>query len=303
MLINFDKELQKIKDVRSGKIKEGLKLDNEILDERIRFKRQFNVILGHANVGKTSVILYLMLLYTIKHKLKWLVYSSENESYTLIKKLVEFLENKPINKIQDFDFNNQVLYINDHFKFIDTTKLYDYKSLLQTAIDIKKTFDYDGFLIDPYNSLTKNKELHRNISSHDYDYHATSLFRIFSQKYNCAVWLNTHANTDALRKIHPHSHYYAGLPMPPMAADVEGGGKFVNRADDFWVLHRYIQHPSEWMYSHLHIRKVKNTDTGGRPTAIDNPITLKSVLNNTGFEINNKNLLPLRVAVQKKLPF
>jgi hypothetical protein len=98
------------------------------------------------------------------------------------------------------------------------------------------------------------------------------------------------------------SEYY-GHPIPPMASDVEGGGKFVNRADDFIVIHRYIQHPTDWMYSMIHIRKVKDVDTGGRPTPIDSPIKLKSLINNVGFEINGKNLLNSRKREQGELPF
>jgi len=44
-------------------------------------------------------------------------------------------------------------------------------------------------------------------------------------------------------------------------------------------------------------------DTGGRPTPIDAPIRLKSVINNVGFEINGKNLLALPKRVQTDLPF
>ena len=44
--------------------------------------------------GKTTIVLYLMLAYSIKHKIKWLVFSSENEAYSIIRKLVEYLEEK-----------------------------------------------------------------------------------------------------------------------------------------------------------------------------------------------------------------
>ena len=76
-----------------------------------------------------------------------------------------------------------------------------------------------------------------------------------------------------------------------LAADVEGGGKFVNRADDFIVLHRYIQHPSDWMKSHIHVRKIKEIETGGRPTPMEEPIVLKSMIGNVGFEINGVPVL------------
>ena len=91
MIINFEDHLTKIEDVRSGKTKEGLRLDIPEIDEFFRFKAgNFNVILGHANVGKTTLILYLMLMYSIKHNTRWLVFSSENEPYTLIRKLIKF---------------------------------------------------------------------------------------------------------------------------------------------------------------------------------------------------------------------
>ena len=77
-----------------------------------------------------------------------------------------------------------------------------------------------------------------------------------------------------------------------MASDVEGGGKFVNRATDFFmVIHRYTQHPTDWMYSHLHVRKVKEMETGGRPTAMQEPVVLRSKVGNVGFEIAGVDLV------------
>ncbi len=304
MIINFEEHLHKLHLVRTGKITEGLKLDIPEIDEHFRFKTaNFNVILGHANTGKTTVILYLMLMYSIKHNLKWLVFSSENEPYTLIKKMIEFMEGNVINKIEEKHFKNRSKFINDHFKFIDPIELYSYKNILDLATELKKAWNYQGLFIDPFNSLIKDKDLAKTHNGHEYDYFATSEMRVFCKKNQVSLWLNTHANTDALRKKHSDRHEYAGHPIPPMASDVEGGGKFVNRADDFIVIHRYIQHPTEWMNSLIHVRKVKDVDTGGRPTSIDSPIVLRSVKNNVGFEINGKNLLDLPKRVQTDLPF
>ena len=304
MIINFDDHLTKIEDVRSGKTKEGLRLDIPEIDEFFRFKAgNFNVILGHANVGKTTLILYLMLMYSIKHNTRWLVFSSENEPYTLIRKLIEFMEGEVINKISKEDFKERSEFINDHFKFIDPTELYTHREIIDFAAQVKKAWNFDGLLIDPYNSMIKDRELSKNHNSHEYDYVACSEMRVFCKKNNISIWLNTHASTDSLRKKHFDRHEYAGHPIPPMASDVEGGGKFVNRADDFVVLHRYVQHPSEWMNSMIHVRKVKDVDTGGRPTPIDDPIKIRSVRNNVGFEINGKNLLDLPKRVQTNLPF
>ena len=109
MLIDYKKTSQHLNDIRSGKVKEGLKLGIPEIDDFIRFKpSNFNVILGHANVGKTTVILYLMLLYTQKHNLRWLIFSSENEAYSILRKLVEFLELKPLNEIEEKQMTKQL---------------------------------------------------------------------------------------------------------------------------------------------------------------------------------------------------
>jgi hypothetical protein len=53
----------------------------------------------------------------------------------------------------------------------------------------------------------------------------------------------------------------------------------------FLNVHRYTQHPTDWNQTHIHVSKVKETQTGGRPTPMDNPIKLKSIVNNVGFEL------------------
>ena len=267
------------------------------IDLYFRFKPgNFNVILGHANVGKTTVILYLMLLYAKRHNLKWLIFSSENEPYSIVRKLIEFLDQNPINKVKEADYQKHLSYINDTFKIVDPGTLHTYRSLLDLGKAVKDAWSYDGMLIDPYNSLIKDQELMKGVGGHEYDYQATTEIRLFCKKNNVSVWLNTHANTTALRIKHPMGHDYVGHPIPPLASDVEGGGKFVNRADDFLVIHRYLQHPTDWINSLLHVRKVKEVETGGRPTPIDDPIKLTSIPNNVGFMINNKELLekPIR---------
>ena len=304
MLINLNETQKKLDDIRSGKTKEGLKLNIPAIDEYIRFKHSnFNVILGHANVGKTTVILYLMLLYTKRFNLRWLIFSSENEPYSILRKLVEFLDLKPLNKVESEDYKKHLEYINKHFKMVDTSELYTFRNLMDLAKATKDAWDYQGMLIDPYNSLIKDHDLMKGVGSHEYDYQACSEMRLFCKKREVSIWLNTHANTNALRMKHPIGHEFCGHPIPPLASDVEGGGKFVNRADDFWVIHRYLQHPTFWINSLIHVRKVKEVETGGRPTPIDEPIKLASIPNNVGFEIDGTKLIDIPLKEQTNIPF
>lgn len=303
MLINYEKVFAHLDKIRIGEIKEGLCLGIPEIDEFIRFKPQnFNVILGHANVGKTTVILFMMLSYSCKYKKKWLVFSSENEAYSIIRKLIEFLSEKTITEINPKDFKKYSDFVYSHFKIVDGNKLYTYKELLELAKAVKEAWHYDGLLIDPYNSLIKDPNLMKTVGGHEYDYQATTEIRIFCKKYNVTVWLNTHANTAALRILHRIDHEYGGHPIPPMASDVEGGGKFVNRADDFFVIHRYIQHPTEFMYSLIHVRKVKEVESGGRPTPINSPIRLRAMVNNVGFTVDNRSVLK-KIIDSERLPF
>ena len=121
-------------------------------------------------------------------------------------------------------------------------------------------------------------------NSHDYHYEAASQFLTFSKANDVAVWLNMHAVTEAQRRKGED-----GLPVAPYAEDTEGGGKFVNRADCFVTIHRKVQAPdhnikktTEW-----HVRKVRETETGGQPTAIDEPITFTMNAGHTAFRVNS----------------
>jgi hypothetical protein len=292
MLSNLSHLEKKILDVKYGRVKQGLKIGVPEIDEHIRFKsNNFNLILGHANVGKTTVILYLMLLYTIKHNIKWLIFSAENSSQSIARKILEFKTGKPVNNITDKDIQKTLDWFNTYFKIIEVDDLYNYKDLLSEAKQIKEKFNYDGFLIDPYNSLVKDRNTMRGINGHEYDYQVATEFRLFCKHQNVSIWLNAHAVTEALRKVHNKEHKYSGLPIPPSLADVEGGGKWGNRADDVFTIHRYIQHSTDWMISEIHVRKIKEVETGGRPTPIEQPIKLRMTKNNIGFEFAGVNIL------------
>ena len=76
---------------------------------------------------------------------------------------------------------------------------------------------------------------------------------------------------------------------------------FVNRCDNFFTVHRYLYSPSDWMYSHIHVKKCKDIDSGGKCTSLDEPIRLESVKNNVGFNIEGKNPIDYPKREQVKL--
>lgn len=303
MLINYDDQIKKVNDVRTGVLKEAPKIGLPELDKVIRFKRNLTCFAGHANVGKTSTLLYLMSIFALKHGTKYLVFSSENEAYTLIRKIIEYLCVRPVNLISEEEFKQKQEFVFEHFKFIDSEKNYDYIDLLNLANLVHKQWAFDCLVIDPINSLRKNKDKMKFSNAYEYNYEMMTDVRIFIKKLEVAVWVCMHSVTEAFRKRFPQNHIYAGMPMPISMSDVEGGNVFSNRTDDFYVFHRLTQHPSRWIYTELHARKIKDHDTGTMPTGFDKPLILESIKNNVGYKIGENQAITPSIIEQLNLPF
>ena len=292
MIIDPSTIYSKLLDIKHGRVKEGLKIGIPEIDEFVRFKQgNFNLLIGHAGSGKTTIILYLFILWAIKHKLRFLVWSSENTPQSIQRKIIEFKMGKPITIAEDLEIKAALIWSDTYFKIIDVEELYTYKELLDEAAAIKDAWDYHGLLIDPYNSLKKDRQLYKEVGGHEYCYQVASEFRLFAKKNNVTVFLNAHGVSEALRKVQAKGHEYEGLPMQLAMASVEGGGKWGNRADDVWCVHNYNSHSTDWIYTYLFVLKVKEYETGGRCTPFDQPIKLRMKPNNVGFTFMDRDLL------------
>ena len=292
MIAQAKKLQDKILDIKYGRVKEGLKIGIPEIDEHIRFKRNTLAAIGHANVGKTTTLIYFYVLWAKMHNLKFLIWSSENTPESILRKIIEFYMGKPIQKASDTLINNAVEWANSRFKIIDVEDLYTYKSLLKEAQQIKDAWNYDGLLIDPYNSLSKDAAILKMVgNSHDYDYQVLSELRIFSRKNDIQLCVNMHGVSSALRQVHHSGHEFEGLTRPLAMSDAEGGSKVSARFDDVWTLHRYVAHSTDWMYSHIHVQKIKENESGARPTPYEQPVSLKMIVNNVGFEFLGKDLM------------
>ena len=299
-MIAQTKKLQdKILDIKYGRVKEGLKIGIPEIDEHVRFKKNLLIAIGHANVGKTTTLIYFYVLWAKKHKLKFVIWSSENTPESILRKIIEFYMGKPIQKASDNEISEAVDWSNTYFKIIDVEDLYTYKQLLKEAQQIKDAWDYDGLLIDPYNSLAKDASILKMVgNAHEYDYQVLTELRIFTKQNKVQICVNAHGVTSALRQVHHSGHEYEGLTRPLAMSDAEGGSKISSRADDIWCIHRYVAHPTDWMYSNIHVLKIKENETGGRPTTFEQPIKLRMIINNVGFEYMGTNLMNINTEIK-----
>jgi len=259
-----------LEDLRMDRIPQGMGIGVQ-LDVNLRFKAgTFNIILGHANVGKTYWILWYLLSHSHKNNLKHLIYSSENTVNGLKRNLIELHAGRKVVGMDTEELKGHKDFIEAHFDFIDTSKrLFEIAEFMKM---VQQMGSYDSLVIDPHNSFLTP----RGVNSHTYDYEVASKLRLFAKTTRTTIYMCTHASTDALRKVHrgkgKDDHEYEGMPIPPNMADAEGGGKWGNRADDFIVIHRYTQSATDWMVTEVHIKKVKETETGGKPTFLSHPV-------------------------------
>tara|TARA_R110002020_G_scaffold283158_1_gene498876 strand:+ start:7185 stop:8045 length:861 start_codon:yes stop_codon:yes gene_type:complete len=269
MIINHRENDNFLEQARQNKIPQGLGIDNN-LDNNLRYKTgSFNIILGHANVGKTYWVLWYFLALSKIHGKKHLIYSAENSVNGLKRNLIDLYAGKKIKDQTKKELEKNKKFIEEHFDFIDHNKIIVINEFMKSIQSINKK--YDTIMIDPINAFAKP----RGINAHEHDYETASKLRLFAKKFNTSIYVCMHASTEALRKVHPAKHDYEGLPIRPNGADAEGGGKWLNRCDDFISIHRYTQSENSWMFTQIHVLKVKETETGGCPTFFDEPILFR----------------------------
>jgi len=282
--------LEMLESIRTDKFKIGLGIDCD-LDEYLRYKQtQFTVIAGHANTGKTTAILYYFLLLSLKHNKKFIIFSSENDVWSIKDDLMTFKLGKKIKGITPEELKAENKWINNHFKFIDMDgfmvkykRLMNFRDIFKSDIDVYNSqgFVSNALIIDPYNSLGRVEDIKGN--THEYDYQVMGEFRAWCKQQNKALYLLAHGNTEALRKVYNKSHEFEGHTMPLQSADIEGGGKFVNRCDCFVVIHRMPQHEELWNQTEWRIMKNKVNKTGGKQTFKENPIIMEMGDNGSNF--------------------
>ena len=277
--------LLELDDIRLGRVEKGFAVGNEKWDQHILFKRgQFNMVNGHDNVGKTDVLLWYFVCLAKKHNMKFNIYSSENTHRSQVFKLFNFWTGKRLDK--DFTKDNRGFQktlneMTDCFNFIRADKRYSSNQIL----DIADKSSADGLLIDPFNSLMTESG-----NKHQEDYDTCANIRIFCDTTNTTTFVNAHLVTQAARNVYVKESEFEGNLKPGEKSDTEGGQKFANRADDFWSIHRMTQHAEHWSRTEVHVRKVKETITGGSCTLRDSPIYMDWE-NHCRYKINGKNPL------------
>lgn len=278
---DYDNYLQQVID---GTLPMGLTTGSPKLDEHFLLKEgDFVNTNGHDNTGKSVWVWWLLLIAAMYHGWKTFVFSSENTVGGFMRKMIQFYWGKPLRgefAMTQKEYKEAKDFIEKHFFPVKAQEeLYNYKDIINMAKKTKDKYpDCNCGMIDPYNSLKTDLSGFSKLSTHEYHYEALSEIKAFGQVNNFGWFVNHHAVTEALRKLDKD-----GFPAAPQKADTEGGGKTANKADDFLTIHRKTQHPTEWMITEIHVRKIKDMETGGRATPLNSPVLFEMYKGQTAF--------------------
>tara|TARA_R110000803_G_scaffold5422_3_gene17814 strand:+ start:2094 stop:3962 length:1869 start_codon:yes stop_codon:yes gene_type:complete len=290
-LSNDDEDLAEIMRIKRGEMELGLKTGHPEIDKYFRYKRgAFVVMNGHSSVGKTTLVLHFMINAAIRLDWKWFVYSSESRTATIKTRLIEYASQQLLSDLSEHQIVHYYGWVNEHFSFLSNKRSYSYTDILLYSEKEMRRRSFDALFVDPYNSLSMDNNGSAGFNAHQYNYEAATAMLTFCQQSGISLWLNTHANTAAQRKKGQDGHSVA-----PYAEDSEGGSLFLNRCDMFLTFHRKVQHEDEYVRRtmELHVRKMREQESGGRPTASDSPIRFEMSPDSTSFWVNgSKKFFP-----------
>lgn len=273
-----------LKQVIDGTLPMGLTTGSPRLDKHFLFK-EGNLVMdnGHDNTGKSVWMWWLLLIASMYHGWKGIIFSSENTLGSFMRMMIQFYWGRPMrgqNPISTSEYQEAYSFVTSHFKLIKAQEnLYNYKDIINMVKKTRKKYpDFNFGMIDPYNSLKTDISGFSKLSTHDYHYEALSEIKSFGQINKFGWFINHHAVTEALRRVDKD-----GFPSAPQKADTEGGGKTGNKADEFITIHRKTQHPTDYMITEIHVRKVKEVETGGRTTPFNEPVLFEMYRGQCGF--------------------
>jgi hypothetical protein len=204
----------------------------------------------------------------------------ENYQGKVMRDLIQMYAGK---KFMDLTYNEVRRYetiLENSFKFVDNTKRYTPDELL----NIFDKAECDVHLIDPFNGL-------KTPMSYSSNYDVLNDLKHFT-KNGKTIYINAHPSSASGRRsaVYPEKHGWSGHVMPPLKSDIEGGKAFANKADDFLVVHRLTQHPDLWNYTMVEVVKIKDTDTGGKPTLLNEPMMMDYNFG-LGFKVRGKDVI------------
>jgi len=243
---------------RKGEVSLGLSTGFRDVDEYFRIKpNSLNIGLGYDGVGKSVFMLTIAAATHVLHDWKWGMVMPENRTAMSRRRLIETLSGKSIGSFKDSPllFDKYKQDSRAAFHIISNKKHYSIRDVIEMGKRLYEVEGIDALLIDPYNFF----KVDGNSYSHNNE--ILSELRVFAEEY-CAVYIMAHPSSSSPRTNIDEYGYL----MPPSKYSIQGGADFPYRVDDFFVVHRVVNHTDNEVKRTMQfiVEKVKETETGGK---------------------------------------
>jgi hypothetical protein len=209
-----------------------------VIDDHWRWKRG-HLVLWHGimNHGKSSLLMQMCLIKSVKKDYKWAFFSPEQDPPDdFYDDLIHAYVGKNTQPYFDEQMTEQEYikgmdFIKDHFFYIfpdDDTPTQDY--INKRFDEVIKKHKIDGCIIDPYNQL--DNDIRKNGGREDqYLSSFLTIQKRFAQKHNIFMNIVTHPKSGLVKNT-------AGDYGCPDIFDLSGGAMWGNKCDDIICVYR-----------------------------------------------------------------
>jgi len=260
--------------VYHNEIPQGMDIGSEHFDTHFRLKpKTMTGIFGIDNVGKTTFWTFLMVAYSKRHGVKWLVFAKENNEAAIRQKVVEIYLGKQMHQAGDAELVGGLDFAYEHFDIVRNDLDIDKDNFIEVCDNLYK--DHHGIFIDPYNAFQYDASPKSNYAFLD-------SLRAFQNKSGVSFYISMHISTekarnwvyndkDSITDFEGNEIGVKGQMKIPRKNFVEGGQPIANKLDDIMIVHRLPKVEQLRRYTLVSVDKVKEEQTGGM-VSFDEPI-------------------------------
>jgi hypothetical protein len=251
----------------------------ETIDERFRFKRgELTLMHGIMNQGKSTMMMQLCLIKSVKDGYKWAFFSPEQDPpsdfYDDLIHMYIGQSTLPYyhNQMSESEFVRGMDFIKEHFFFIypeDDSPTPEYINTRFEALIYKHRVD--GCIIDPYNQL--DNDIRKTGGREDLYLSAfLSQQKRFAQKHHIFMFIVAHPKGTIKRNNN-------GDFEVPDVYDLAGGAMWANKCDNvlctFRPYHRSAPGNGETIFYSHKIKKQRQCGTPGEVKLLFDPATMR----------------------------
>lgn len=199
-------------------------------------KKEFTVITGKPNSGKSEFLDYLVYNCAVKNKFKTFYVSFEKSPVKHIESHIHRFAGKPMEERTEEDNEKAEQFVNKHFYFynhaFNSNKIED---IFNTIKNLTKKIDIDIIVIDPFSYL----ESDYGSAEHNMDHvkRVCILLSKFAKMLNVHIFLVAHPKSfDDKEKWDREQKKY--VPAPMSLYSISGGATFYNKCDNGIIVAR-----------------------------------------------------------------